>query len=251
MHLLLGNLSVVSATALIVTAGVTSLLTAALGAGGGTLLLAVMAQFLPPLAIIPVHGSVQLGSNLGRALMTARHIDWRIILAFLPGALIGALLGSLVLVRLPPALWYLTIAGFILYLCWGPALPRRSLGRRGTLVAGALTTFASLFTGASGPLVAAFIKQIHRDRFRTVATFATAMSFQHAAKVGVFVHAGFAIGNWLALIAMMIAAGALGTWLGLKLLHRLGDHHFRGLFNVALTLLALRLLWQAAMAWGL
>lgn len=248
---LLGDLSVTASTLLIVTAGVTSLLTAALGAGGGTLLLAIMAQFLPPLAIIPVHGSVQLGSNLGRSLMTARHIDWPVILAFLPGAVTGALLGSLVLVRLPPALWYLTIAVFLLYLCWGPALPRRSLGRWGTLVAGALTTFISLFAGASGPLVAAFIKQIHRDRFRTVATFATAMSFQHAAKVAVFIHGGFAIGHWLALIAMMIGSGALGTWLGLKLLHRIGDYHFRWLFNIALTLLALRLLWQAAAAWGL
>ena len=251
MHVVTGDLSAISALVLIATAGLTSLLTAALGAGGGTLLLAVMAQFLPPLAIIPVHGAVQLGSNLGRALLTRRHIDWPVILAFVPGAALAALAGSLVLVRLPAPVWYLSIALFILYLCWGPPLPRRSLGPWGTAVAGAATTFLSLFVGASGPLVAAFIKQIHRDRFRTVATCATAMSFQHGAKVLVFTQSGFAVQRWLGLIGLMIAAGVLGTWLGLRLLRRLKDHHFRGLFNLVLSLLALRLLWQAALAWGL
>lgn len=251
MHFLTGDLSTTSALVLIATAGLTSLLTAAVGAGGGTLLLAVMAQFLPPLAIIPVHGTVQLGSNLGRALLTRRHIDWPVIFAFLPGAVLAALAGSLVLVRLPAPLWYLSIALFVLYLCWGPPLPRRSLGPWGTAAAGAATTFISLFVGASGPLVAAFIKQLHRDRFRTVATFATAMSFQHGAKVLVFTQAGFAVQHWLGLIGLMIVSGVMGTWLGLRLLHHVRDRHFRGLFNLVLSLLALRLLWQAAAAWGL
>ena len=248
MHLLTASLSVKTASLLIATSCLTSLLTAALGAGGGVLLLAMMAQFLSPLAIIPVHGAVQLGSNFGRALMTLRHIDWRALGVFLPGALMGAAIGSLVLISLPPAIWYLTIALFILYLCWGPALPKRALNRPGIFLAGVVTTFVSLFAGASGPLVAAFIKQIHRDRLRTVATFSAAMSIQHAAKIGVFVHAGFKGQEWLGFIALMIVSGALGTWLGLKLLHRMRDHHFQMLFNIVLSLLALRLLWQAYVA---
>lgn len=223
----------------------TSMLTAAFGAGGGVMLLAILAQVLSPLAIIPVHGMIQLGSNLGRALMTWRHIDWRIIGAFLPGAVVGAFLGSLVLVQLPPMLWYLTIAGFILFLCWGPALPKKALGPVGTALAGAATTFISLFAGATGPLVAAFVKQIHRERFRTVATFAAAMTLQHAPKALVFEHAGFDLRQWSGFIIAMIVAGALGTWLGLHVLSRLKDHHFQRLFNILLTLLALRLIWQA------
>src|SRR5690554_4502634 len=70
---------------LLAASAVTSMLTAVLGAGGGVLLLVLMATWIPPAAIIPVHGMIQLGSNTGRAVLTFRHIDWRVILAFAPG----------------------------------------------------------------------------------------------------------------------------------------------------------------------
>jgi uncharacterized membrane protein YfcA len=84
-----------------------------------------------------VHGIVQLGSNAGRAALSWRHIDWSDLGAFLPGALIGALLGSFVIVVLPPPFIYLTIALFTLILCWGPRLPRFATARRVSALAGA------------------------------------------------------------------------------------------------------------------
>ena len=245
LDLVLGPLSGGVFALLAACAFVTSLLTASLGAGGGVMLLAIMAQVLPAGVIIPVHGVVQLGSNGGRALMSWRHIDWPTIRTFAPGAALGALLGSVVLVSVPPSVTYLAIAAFILYLCWGPPLPKRALGPAGTLVAGALTTFVSLFGGATGPLVAAFIKQIHADRFTIVATFALAMSLQHLLKAVVFQGAGFDLTPWLGPMAAMIATGAGGTWAGLHLLGKLSDAHFKTAFNVLLTALALRLVWQA------
>jgi uncharacterized protein len=230
---------------LVVVSGLTSFFTASFGAGGGVMLLGVMAQVLPPQLIIPLHGVAQLGSNAGRAAMSWRHIDWKLIAAFLPGALLGAFIGSFVLVALPPAIMYLTIALFILYLCWGPTLPKMILGTWGTVIAGAVTTFITLFAGATGPLVAAFVKQIHADRFRTVATFATAMSLQHVLKVTVFEAAGFPLGAWLPLLFCMVLSGALGTWVGLRLLKRMPDRHFHRIFNIVLTIMALRLIWQA------
>lgn len=107
----------------------TSMVTAALGAGGGVMLLALMAMWVPPAAVIPLHGIIQLGSNAGRMTMTWRHIDWRVIAAFAPGVLLGALAGSLVLVSLPSWAWQVTIALFVLYLCWGPKLPPMALGQ--------------------------------------------------------------------------------------------------------------------------
>lgn len=230
---------------LVVASALGSFLTSSLGVGGGVMLLGVMAQVLPPQLIIPLHGVAQLGSNAGRAAMSWRHIDWRLIAAFLPGAVVGALIGSFVLVALPPAVMYLTIALFILYLCWGPKLPKMVLGSWGTVLAGGVTTFITLFAGATGPLVAAFIKQIHADRFRTVATFAMAMSLQHVLKITVFEASGFSLEPWLPLLACMIMSGAIGTWVGLKLLKRMSDHYFQRIFNIALTLMALRLIWQS------
>jgi uncharacterized membrane protein YfcA len=224
---------------------ITSMITASLGAGGGLLLLLLMALWIPPAAIIPVHGMIQMGSNMGRATLTWRHTDWRAIAAFAPGVVVGAGIGAWLLVDLPEHLWQLTIAVFVLYLCWGPALPKGAFGLGGIFVASSVTSFISLFVGATGPLVAAFIKQMHTDRFKTVATFATAMSLQHAPKALVFGFAGFMFQQWLPFILGMIAFGFAGTWIGLHLLRSVSNRHFHRVFNLLLTVLAIRLVWQA------
>lgn len=233
---------------LVSIACMTSFITAVFGAGGGVMMLGVMAQVLPPQVIIPLHGVVQLGSNSGRALMSWRYIDWQLIFRFLPGAFIGILLGSLLLVSLAPAVIYLSVAFFILYLCWGPKLPKLVLGALGTGIAAAITSFLTLFVGASGPLVAAFIKQFHACKFTTIATFAVAMSCQHLLKIAVFYQVGFSLLEWLPLLACMILSGAIGTFIGLRVLKYVSDKSFNRTFNFILTVLALRLIWQAWLA---
>ncbi len=245
IEILLNGLSFTTVITLILSATITSLMTASLGAGGGVMLLGVMAQILPPQLVIPLHGVVQLGSNAGRAAMSFRHIDMRLIMGFMPGAIVGALLGSFVLVSLPTAMMYLSIAGFILYLCWGPPPPRLVMGKWGPVVVGLVTTFLTLFVGATGPLIGAFLKQVFVERFRVVATFAAAMTLQHICKIVVFTGTGFDLTPWLPLLLAMITGGAIGTWLGLRVLKRMPDHHFGTIFNWILTLLAVRLIWQA------
>lgn len=245
LTLLPDSLSPALAVGLMLASVVTSMITASLGAGGGLLLLVLMALWVPPTAVIPVHGMIQLGSNGGRAALTWRHTDWHAIAAFVPGVVVGAGIGAWLLINLPEHLWQLTIALFVLYLCWGPALPKGAFSSPGVFLASALTSFASLFVGATGPLVAAFIKQMHEDRFKTVATFATAMSLQHAPKAVVFGLAGFVFRDWVLFILAMITFGFAGTWIGLHLLKNLQNRHFQLIFNIVLTLLALRLLWQA------
>ncbi|TVQ72623.1 MAG: sulfite exporter TauE/SafE family protein [Oceanospirillales bacterium] len=240
------QLSTFATIMLILSAAATSAVTASIGIGGGILLLAIMAVVIPPAAIIPVHGMVQLGSNFNRVVLTLQHVDWRILLAFTPGALLGAWLASLFLVQLPTSTLQLTIAGFILFLCWGPKVPAMALGRVGTFFAAGFSTFISMFVGATGPLVAAFVKQQHEgDRFRTVANFAACMSLQHLTKAFVFGAAGFVFKEWLGLIVLMILSGAIGTWIGLHLLKRMSNQHFAVIFNWLLTLLAIQLVWQA------
>ncbi|MEQ6885003.1 sulfite exporter TauE/SafE family protein [Salicola sp. Rm-C-2C1-2] len=239
------SLDPLTAGLLLAASLLTSMITAALGAGGGVLLLGLMAVWLPPVAIVPVHGLIQLGSNAGRFAMTWRRADWGALAAFAPGVIIGMAAGALLLVRLPEQVWQITIAGFILFLCWGPSLASAALGRSGIMLASMVTSFITLFVGATGPFVAAFIKQLHSDRFRTIATFSGAMLLQHLPKALVFTMAGFSFLEWLPWGAAMIACGLAGTRLGLNLVHRMGDHTFQRLFSVILTLLALRLLWQA------
>ena len=246
MDLLPASVSLLDACLLVASAACTSLITAAMGIGGGVLLLAIMAGTLPAAALIPLHGLVQFGSNGNRAWMTRRHIDWRLLRRFALGALAGALLASLIVVQLPLRWIQLSVAAFILYLVWGPKPAGRSLGATGQLLAGALTTLVSMFVGATGPLVAGFIHRRDMDKLATTATFAACMSVQHLLKMGVFSAVGFAFWDWLPLTALMILAGALGGWLGLKPLDRIPAAHFKRVFRWIVTLLALRLLWQAS-----
>lgn len=230
---------------LVLTSGLTSMMTAAMGIGGGVLLLAVMASVLPAAALIPVHGLVQFGSNVNRALMTWRHIHWPMVLRFCLGAFLGALLASQILVQLPVAWIQRAVAVFILYMVWGPKPVKQAAGYLKTLVAGTFTTLVSMFVGATGPLVAAFVHRLDKDKLATTATFSACMSFQHLTKAMVFGALGFQFADWLIPVLLMIAAGALGTWLGLRLLHRIPAQYFRRIFSLVVTVLALRLLWQS------
>lgn len=238
-------ISLSTALILVGTSFLTSMMTASLGAGGGVMMLGVMAQLVPVQAIIPVHGLVQLGSNSGRALMSVRHIDFPMIFKWLPGIILGGGIGFFFLVSLPPNVMYFSIAGFILFLCWGPKLPSAIVGRKGLFLISLVSSFVGLFVGASGPLVGAFIKQIYQARMTLIATFALIMSLQHLMKMFVFGQTGFDIVPWLIPVIAMILAGMAGTWVGLRISANLNDKTYHKVFNVILTLLALRLIWQA------
>ena len=71
------------------------------------------------------------------------------------------------------------------------------------------------------------------------------MTLQHAPKALVYSAAGFVFHEWLGLALAMVLAGVLGTKLGLKVLYKVSDQRFAQVFNILLTLLALRLIWQA------
>jgi uncharacterized membrane protein YfcA len=70
------------------------------------------------------------------------------------------------------------------------------------------------------------------------------MVAQHTVKIIVFGLLGFAYAPYAGLIVAMIATGFLGTLVGRKLLHGMGDERFQKALKIVLTLLALRLIWS-------
>jgi uncharacterized protein len=70
------------------------------GAAGGIVLLGLMAMAMPPLALIPVHTVVMLGSGITRTMIMWRNVMRPTILPFVIGSLIGAALGARVFVAL-------------------------------------------------------------------------------------------------------------------------------------------------------
>src|ERR1051326_509116 len=73
---------------------VTSFIGVFTGAAGGIVLLGLMATAMPPLALIPVHTVVMLGSGVTRTMIMWRHVMRPAVLPFVVGSLIGAALGA-------------------------------------------------------------------------------------------------------------------------------------------------------------
>ena len=184
---------------LIGAACVTSMIAAVGGVGGGVVLIAIMPGFLPASAIIPVHGSVQIASNLSRALLGIRHTDWRVVGQYAGGAVIGALLGSRFLANfeweiMPLLLGVFYFADYV----DARVFKRANLPAKFALL-GAFQTALSLFLGVNGPLNMPFLLRENLPRDRTVITHSVQMTSSHAMKILTFGFLGLRlhpIGNW-------------------------------------------------------
>ena len=229
-------------TILVVVSAATSFLTAAVGIGGGIVLLAVMAVLMPASALIPVHGLVQLGSNAGRTAIMLRDVKTTVLLPFLAGSMVGAAIGGLTVVQLPPAVLKIGLAAFILWSAWGR--PVAAAGRFAIVLTGVFSSFLTMFFGATGSFISAMVKTLRLGRLEHVATHSACMVAQHLIKVAAFGLLGFAYGPYLALIVAMVVSGFLGTVIGKRVLVRMRDRNFHGVLSVVLTLLALRLLYD-------
>lgn len=233
------------AAALIVLSFLGSFITAAFGIGGGAVLIAVFATLLPAAAIIPVHGLVQLGSNVGRAVLTFAHIHWVVVLPFLIGSVVGIAFGSAFVVQLDAGMIQIGVGLFIL---WSILMPPPAFMRRSASVAGTISSFLTMFFGATGPFIAAFVKAQGLERMGHTATHATLMTIQHTLKTFAFGFLGFAFSLWAGLIALLVVSGFLGTIVGRHVLMRVNETVFRFTLNLILAALALRLIYAGSVS---
>lgn len=227
--------------ALLVTSFLGSFITVALGIGGGVLVLTLMATLMPPVTLIPVHGAVQVGSNIFRAGVMFRHTFWPPILAFTIGTCFGALFGGALVINFPPALVQIGVGGFVIFSVvskppvWVSRVP---------FLTGMVSSFLTMFFGATGVFVATFTKSLDLERKSHVATHAMMMTGQHLIKVVAFATLGFAFGPWVGFILAMITAGFVGTLVGRIALNHIGDKNFKRALNMILLLLSVQLVFS-------
>ncbi len=226
---------------LVICSAMTSMLTATAGVGGGVLLFAIMAWVMPLSALIPVHGVVQIGSNVGRLLLMLRSVQLAILLPFLAGSALGGALGAAVVVQLPPTIMQIAIGAFILWAAWMKP-PTFVVDRRAIALTGLVVTFLTMFFGATSPLIASVLRLLRLDRFSLVATQSACVIAQHGVKVAAFGFLGFAFAPYLPLVVAMISAGFIGTLIGNHLLQKIADQRFQVMLSCVLSVLAVGLL---------
>ena len=230
---------------LIVMAFFSSMLTAVVGIGGGMLLLAVMPVVLPPLAVVPLHGVVQLLSNASRSLFGSREVVWRILPAFMVGVVLGGFFGTRLVQAIPARYLPIPLGLFILLLTWLPnlkeqlQLPGKFFGLG--LAQGSLT----LLLGATGPLNMPVLLRQGYSGGQVITTHALMMTIVHLMKVIAFGLLGFVFSAHLILLGGMSCAVIGGSWIGTKLRHRFPEQLLKRILKVLVTLFALRMIFQA------
>ena len=227
---------------LIIASAITSFVSALAGFGGGVLLLALMANVINPTHLIAVHGLVQLGSNASRVFAYRRSINLIFAKQFMIGAIFGVIGATFVVSQLPSKTLLLIIAIFVLTSAWLPnRIPFRD-NKIQTSLMGATLSFLSLFVGATGPLLASFLRSINYVKATFVGTLALCILGQNLLKIIAFSSLGFKIGEWLPFVVLMIVSGVIGTWAGAKMLGRLNEDHFRTMLKWVMTLIAFKLI---------
>jgi uncharacterized membrane protein YfcA len=230
---------------------ITAFIGSVTGTGGGLLLLGLLAQFFPPAVLIPVHTVAQMGVNVTRLFLMWQWVLKNTLLPFGIGALVGVIVGANLFVSLPETVLQVILGSFIILSTWMPGVARAGSLRNRFALVGFAATFLGVFVSATGTLVGAIIAGASPDRRNLVATFSAHMTWVHSLKVIAFGLLGFALVDYLPLMAGLVAGTSLGGWAGSRALNRVPEKGFRIVFKVLLTLLALRLLWQAASSAGL
>ena len=225
---------------LIFASMITSFVSAAFGIGGGAILLGLLALKLPPIALLPIHGIVQIGSNMGRAIIFFKDIENVSLIPFSLGTILGASLGGSLFIQIEPWLIQFTVGIFILWSVFGeiPAIAATHI-----LFGGIFTGFLTMFFGASGTVVAGMVKTMKLEPIKHLATHSALMTIQHLIKVIIFGLVGFAYAKYSILIIAMIASGFVGTLIGKKVLVTFGHKYFKIILNTTLTLISLNLIW--------
>ena len=227
---------------------VTSSITAAMGVGGGVVLLALMAQVVPPAVLIPLHGAAQLMSNTNRVLVQRKHINWVYIKPFFLGSLLGGALITPLALYMPVPVGQIVLAVFIVMATWKSAWLR--LANWHPAASGGISTGLSLILGATGPLVMSVLPKTQWERKVVVGTHGMAMTIQHGIKVIAFSSLNISLFEYWPLLLGIGMATLAGNLVGAKLLARIPEDKFTLILNWLLTALALRLAWQGLTSLG-
>jgi len=227
---------------LIFASMVTSFITSAFGIGGGAILIGLLALKLPPFALLPIHGIVQIGSNFGRTIIFLKEIKKDVLIPFSIGTILGSSLGGTFFIQIEPWVLQLVVATFILWSVFGK-IP--AIGATHVIFGGMFSGFFTMFFGASGTLVAGMVKTMKLKPTNHLATHSSLMTIQHLIKVIIFGFVGFAYAEYFLLITAMIVSGFIGTIIGKKVLVKFGQKYFKIVLNSILTLIAINLIWNA------
>jgi uncharacterized membrane protein YfcA len=238
-------MSPIEITILTTAAFCTSALTAVVGAGGGTALIAIMLQIMSPAAAIPVHGAVQLASNVTRVWLLWQHMSWPIILRFALLMPFGVALGLWLFQGLPTEAIQILIGCFVL-ITLGTRYMKFMRGREFPLWAfvplGLITGVLNMIVGVIAPILGVLVIRKDLNKEQVVGTLGFFGLIGNLLKIAGFTLIGFSFQEYGLTILFMVPAAIIGTRVGRAVLSKMDERIFMLAFRIVLIALAVKLI---------
>lgn len=251
------NIHTMEIIILIISAFITSSISAVLGMGGGIILLGIMAIMIPNgYMVIALHGIIQLISNTTRTYVFRKYLKKDLIKEFTFGALLGSGLSAIIIfllirfygVNSASEIKFDFLKPIIgLFIIWYLFFKKKNKVRKSKSFTkvGGISGLASIFVGATGPLIAPFFLNSDLTKQSIIANKAACQMITHLTKVPLFIF--FFNVNYYQeykILFPLVIAVFIGTNFGKKILDIIPEKIFKILFKAALFLIAIRLIFS-------
>jgi uncharacterized membrane protein YfcA len=230
---------------LVITAFLTSLISAVFGLAGGTILFAVLTWVMSAKEAIPIHSSVQLVSNLGRIGAYFKWIKWSVVAWFSLLTLPGAYLGALFYNWFDSQLLELWVGIFILLTLVIPAQSQANTSQWMFVLLGFLSGFLGMIVAVTGPLIASFFVMNSLSKEKMIATKSFCQGITQSVKLLAFVTVTefrFSEVSWL--LFTLFLATMLGVYCGKELIKKISDKTYNSLNNKLLAIIAISMIFK-------
>lgn len=223
----------------------TALMTSIAGAGGGTVLLAAMLQFMNPAEAIPVHGVIQLSSNMTRTWLLRKYVNWKIIFKFSVLLPLGVYIGLKIFQSIDQD-YIKNLIGLFILLAIGfqnlKSFKKIKIPSNIYYLVGFFTGIFNILVGVIAPLLAVIVRQSIEEKKSIVGTLGYFGLIGNLIKIIGFTFIGFSFYEYIETFLMIIPATLLGSRVGQIFLNKISNKFFTLIFQIILVGLAIRLL---------
>ena len=203
---------------------------ASAGLGGSLLLVPTLSLFLGAKEGVALAALLLASNNVAKIIAYRKTLPFRAAAGITLLIVLGAALGSTVLVRAPDrVVWVAVVAMFVVSVI----VERKEIGRVKAGLAPVLAFVSgasSGFSGTSGPLKGVAIRNLDLDRRHFVGAASLASFAGDATKTAIFAEAQLLTRPSVLLALAAVPLMALGTWFGSTMNERAGERSFAVLF---------------------
>lgn len=219
-----------------------------LGGGSSFVLIPIIGLFLGATAIPPV---ITIGGILGnteRAIVYRQKLDWTVLKWDIPGAIFGAICGSIALSKIHLEGFKFLIGLFLLLSAlnyfFKPVKVSFKVKAWHFLPASVVYGFLSGLLGSMGPLLVPFYLNYGLNKEQLLGTQATTRIIIHLVKIVAYAYLGLLSLPYIGYGLLVGLASFPGNWIGHIVLEKLSEKHFQQLIISFVMFSGIFILWE-------